>query len=110
LLHNWGSNVRVYSRVSLFGASVSPRDDTDLNTIDGDGTTRVSLAGVFSFFTGADHTCGDLDVIAVSGSTFGMINNWDIHDVEGLREVKVTFLHLEKEKILLVHMYRSFTL
>lgn len=64
------SNVRVDTGVSLNSASVSPGYNTNLLAVDGDGTTRVTLAGVLAGFTSADHAGGHIAIIGfVAGGT-----------------------------------------
>lgn len=55
-------NVGVNSRLILVGASDSKRNDSGEFAVYGQWATAVSLAGVFAFNTGADHSVSDSEV------------------------------------------------
>jgi hypothetical protein len=53
--------VRINSRITIAGTSISPRDDTGKNVADNKWTAGVSLASIFSASgnTSAQHAVGD---------------------------------------------------
>ena len=68
---NESSNFRVNTGVASTGASISPRNDSNLGASHGDWAAGISLAGILASLTGAEH-----DVTENVAGTVGISTFW----------------------------------
>lgn len=76
--------VRINSRITIAGTSISPRDDTGKNVADNKWTAGVSLASIFSASgnTSAQHAVGDA-TRTVCGWAGRLANNLNVDSLQG---------------------------
>jgi len=76
------------TRVSSFGTAIAPGDNTAVNSITGHWATRVTLAGVLAFLTGADHLVGK-QVLTIGILAISIRDERDLDELEDVWQREV---------------------
>lgn len=95
-------NTGIYSSVVFAGASKTERNNTSKFVILNEWTTAISLAGVFSFFSGTDHKLVDFDSVFFVGFFANFtVNYGDFNRLQNFRQITSIFLLMRLKKKLI---------